>query len=187
MDSFLFALVVVFLTSMGGRDQLLVARLAQSLGQSAALLAAAMLVCTVTAAIMAYAGASISGMLPGPARQMLIAIALAIVAIELLWPVKLKPVAEPTRSLGAVALVLGVHQFSDAARFAVFALAAATVVAPLAGLGGALGGAGALFLGWSLGESLERGMPLRLIRLVLGSVAILLAAVVAVQARISAG
>ncbi len=186
MDSFLFALVVVFLTSMGGRDQLLVARLSEALGQNRALLGVAMAVCAATAAVMAYAGASIAAMLPGPARQMLIAIALAVAGAELLWPVKLKHAAEPTRSLGAIALVLGARQIGDAARFAIFALAAATVLAPMAGLGGALGGAGALYLGWSLGDSLERGLPLRLIRLVLGGVAILLAAVIAVQARFSA-
>ena len=186
MDSFLFALVVVFLTSTGGRDQLLVARLSVSLGQSSALLAVAMAVCAMTATVMAYAGASISAMLPGPAQQMLIAMALAIAAVELFWPVKLKQPSEPTRSLGAIALVLGVRQVGDAARFAIFALAAATVLAPMAGLGGALGGAGALYLGWSLGESLQRGLPLRMIRIVLGCVAMTVALVVAAQARMSA-
>lgn len=187
MDSFLIALVVVFLTSTGGRDQLLVARLSESLGQSGALLAVVMALCAATAAIMAYAGASIAAMLPGPAQQMLIAMALAIAAVELFWPVKIKQPVEPTRSLGAIALVLGARQIGDAARFAIFALAAATVLAPLAGLGGALGGAGSLYLGWSLGKSLERGLPLRMIRLTLGCVAMLVAIVIAVHARSNAG
>ena len=49
----------------------------------------------------------------------------------------------PTRSLGAVALVLLARQIGDGARFAVFALAAWTVWPVTAGLGGAIGGAAA--------------------------------------------
>lgn len=183
MDTFLFSLLAVALLSTGGRDQLLVARLAATLGPNRALLALAMAVSTASAAAMAWAGASIAALLPGPAAQMLIAFALLAAAAELLWPVHFVRPREPTRSLGAVGLVLLVRQLVDAARFAVFALAAASVVAPLAGLGGALGGAVSLALAWTLGEELERLLPLAAIRRVLGLVSLVLAAWIALGAR----
>lgn len=182
MDSFLFALVAVFLLSLGGKDQLLVARFTARLGQRKSLLALGMLVSAVTAAIMAYAGASISAMLPGSARLMLIAIALLIASVELFWPVRLREPKEPTRSLGAIGFVLLYRQIGDAARFAVFAFAAATALAPLAWLGGALGGAGAILFGWSMGADLETRIPLKKTRFTLG----VLTALIAIWAGLSA-
>ncbi len=175
MGSLLFALVIVFLASFGARDQLLVARISGALGQSGALLGVAVFASAVTAGGMAIAGASISAILPAPQQDLLVAIGLAMAAIELIWPVRLRVQREPTRSYGAIALVMMVRQICDAARLGAFALAAATISAPPVGLGGALGGAGALYLGWSMGDRLELRLPLRAIRLTMGALAILAA------------
>ena len=183
MDSFLFAFAAVLLLSIGGRDQIMVARFSARLGQSGALLAVAISVSAATAAVMAYAGAHIAALLPVPAQHMLIAIALGVAALELFWPVRLREAKEPTRSLGAIAIVLLARQIGDAARFAVFAFAAATVLAPLAWLGGALGGAGAMLLAWTMREELEVRLPLRKIRIALGVIVLMAAVWIALSAR----
>ncbi len=132
---------------------------------------------------MAWAGATIAALLPGAAQSMLIGFALLVAAVELFWPVRMKIPSEPTRSLGAFSLVLLTRQIGDAARFAIFAFAAATALAPMAGLGGAIGGAAALYFGWSMGERLEHVLRLRSIRLMLGGVTLVLAVAIMLGAR----
>jgi len=55
---------------------------------------------------------------------------------------------EPTRSLFAAALVLLMHQAADAARFITFAIALLTYAPIPAAVGGAMGTAFALTMGW---------------------------------------
>ncbi|WFL76208.1 hypothetical protein P7228_09365 [Altererythrobacter arenosus] len=183
MDSFLLPLIATFLISLGGRDQLTVARLAERLGPAPGLLAAGALVSTATAALMATAGLTVAELLPSAAKQMLVAFALLAAAIELFWPVRMKAPTEPTRSLGAIALALFFRQIGDGARFAIFAFAAATVLAPMAAIGGALGGFAALLLGWMMRGELERRLPLRGIRIALGGALAIAAIVLALSAR----
>lgn len=183
MDSFLFPLVAVFLASLGGYDQLLVARFSALSGQGRGLLAAALVACVISAGAMAWAGEMIAALLPGSAQTMLIGFALLVAALELFWPVRMKIPSEPTRSLGAFMVVLLTRQIGDAARFVIFAFAAATVFAPLAGLGGAIGGSAALILGWSMGEKLELVLRLRVIRCVLGGVTLALAMAIMLGVR----
>ncbi len=183
MDSFLLPLIATFLISLGGRDQLTVARLADQLGPSNGLLATGALVSAITATIMAISGFIIARMLPGPAKQMLVAFALIAAAVELFWPVRIKRPKEPTRSLGAIGAVLFFRQIGDAARFAIFAFAAATVLAPMAAVGGALGGTVALFLGWTMRGELERKFPLRAIRIALGTVIAIIGVIIGLSAR----
>ena len=182
MDSFLLPLIATFLISLGGRDQLLVARLAQQLGPSRAMLLVAIAVSCLTAAVMAFSGHFIASLLPAKAKAMLVAFALGAAAIELAWPVKPAKPSEPTRSLGAFALVLVYRQVGDAARFAIFAFAAATALAPMAGVGGTMGGAAAMFLGWSLGDQIERRLPLRGLRIALAFLLAIAASVIALSA-----
>lgn len=181
MAPFLFAFVAVALVSLGGRDQLLVARLAEKLGRGAPLLAIAIAVSTISAALMAVAGLSLALMLPEPAADMLVAVALLVAAVELAWRSRAKVPEEPTRSLFAVSAVLLARQIGDAARFLVFAFAAGGP-AWLAAAGGALGGAAALAVGWATGADLDRA-PLRAIRLALAVVVALAAIVIALSAR----
>lgn len=186
MDTFLFSLLLVFALATGGRDQWLVARWADALGQRGSLLVIGMVSATLTAALMAWAGAGFAAQLPPRAARMLVAFALAIAGFELAWPVKIAEPQEPTRSLGAVAIVLAARQVGDGARFAVFAFAAGANLPATAALGGALGGGAAIALGWSLGgEGLAR-LPLRPIRLVLAACLILAALFIGLNARYAA-
>lgn len=167
MDGFLLALLLVAGLATGGRDQLMVAQWAASLGQSAQLLGVAVLCACLSAAAMAWVGAEFAALLPRRAAQMLVAFALAIAAAELALPVRMKEPKEPTRSLAALGIVLLARQIGDGARFAVFALAAWTVWPVTAGLGGALGGAAAVALGWAAGPEALARWPLRPLRIAL--------------------
>ncbi len=186
MDGFLLALLLVFALAMGGRDQLMVAQWTSALGQSAALLVLAVLVSCISAGAMAWVGAEFAALLPRRAAQMLVAFALGIAAFELALPVRLKAPQEPTRSLGAIGIVLLARQIGDGARFAVFALAAWTAVPITAGLGGALGGAAAVAAGWGLGAETLARWPLRIVRLALAGGLALAALFIGLDARFAA-
>ena len=183
MPSFLFAFVAVLLVSIGARDQLLIARLAQALGRRASLLLIACASAVAISALMAWGGAAIAAIVPPSGKAMLVAIALFLAAVELFWPNREKTPKEPTRSLFAFGIVILARQLGDAARFLVFALAAATGVPWLAGAGGALGGCAALALGWMLAGDLETKWPLRAIRGVLGTVILITALFIGLSAR----
>ena len=114
MSSFLFGFAAALLLTIGARDQLLVARLAGPLG--AIILLAALVAAVFTAGLMALAGYAIAQMLPDAARRMLVAIALVVAAVELVWPGRDKRPKEPTRSPFAAFVVLLARQWGDAAR-----------------------------------------------------------------------
>ena len=181
MAAFLLALVTVFAVSLGGRDQLLVARLSERLGKGGGLLAVGLLASAASALLMAAAGLAMALVLPGAAADMLVAIALLVAAVELAWQRRPKLPEEPTRSLFATFAVLFARQAGDAARFCVFAFAAGGS-AWLAGAGGALGGAAALGLGIAAAGELE-SWPLRAIRLMLAGVLSIMAVAVGLAAR----
>ena len=183
MDTFLLTFLLVIAVSLGGRDQLVVARLSDALEQSWSLLVVGALVCVASAGMMTLAGATLADVLPPQAADMLIAFALAIAAFELYWPVRLKAMEEPTRSLGAVGIVLLARQLGDAARFVIFALAAEATYPSVTVVGGALGGFAALALGWTMGVELEAKVPLRPIRLALGTCLIFAALLIGLNAR----
>ncbi|MDJ0643170.1 MAG: TMEM165/GDT1 family protein [Erythrobacter sp.] len=183
MDAFLFTLLLVVAVSLGGRDQLIVARLSEALQQSWPLLAVGAVVSSVSAGLMALAGATLADILPPRAADMLVAFALAIAAFELFWPVRLKAMEEPTRSLGAAGIVLLARQVGDAARFVIFAFAAEATYPLVTVIGGAIGGFAALSIGWTMGARLERQIPLRPIRLAIGACLIIAALVIGLNAR----
>ncbi|MBD59229.1 MAG: hypothetical protein CL808_03795 [Citromicrobium sp.] len=180
MSSFLFGFAAALLLTIGARDQLLVARLSRSLG--GVILFAGLLAAVFTAGLMAMAGDVIAGLLPAAAKQMLVAIALAVAAVELFWPTREKTPKEPTRSPFATFVVLLARQWGDAARFLLFALAAATALPAYVAAGGAVGAGLALAGGWALGEELD-ALPLRVLRLAMGAIVLLAGLVLGLGAR----
>lgn len=184
MPSFFLSLIAVLLTSMGSRDQLLVAQLSASLGRNIGLLVTGWLSAIAAAAAMAWAGQAAAQILPPEGKTMLVAIAMLLAGVELAWPNRGKPVKEPTRSLFAVALVLFSRQLGDAAGFLVFALAAATGSSLLAGVGGALGGGIAVTIGWMAGRELSaRRALLRMLRVALAAIVLLAGVIIGLSAR----
>lgn len=186
MDSFLFSLLLVFGLALGGRDQWLAARWSDALGKSTPLLLAGMATAALSAATMAWAGAEFATLLPRPAADMLVAFALGLAGLELAWPIRSRAPQEPTRSLGAITIVLLARQIGDGARFVIFALAAWADLPLTAGLGGALGGAGAFALGWAAGGAGLGRWPLRPVRLAFAASLIVAAIFIGLNARFAA-
>mgnify|MGYP000318332191 CR=1 FL=1 len=180
MSSFLFGFAAALLLTIGARDQLLVARLANTMGGFALL--AALVAAALTAGLMALAGDVIAQMLPVVAQRMLVAIAMIVAAVELFWPAREKRPKEPTRSPFAAFIVLLARQWGDAARFLLFALAAATALPAHVALGGAAGAWVALAGGWALGEDLE-ALPLRAFRLAMGMIVLIAGVLMGLGAR----
>jgi hypothetical protein len=191
MDSFLFCLILVAAIALGGRDQLMIAQFSDALARRAGgeirrpvpLLVLGLLSAVLTAAAMTWGALTIAALLPLRAAHMLVALALGIAAFECAWPVRLKPPREATRSLGAIALVLGWRQLGDAARFVIFALAAAATLPAAAFLGGALGGAAMVGLGWTLGARDLARLPLAWWRRALALALFLAALAIGLNAR----
>ncbi len=176
MSGFLFAFLAALLSGIGARDQLTIAGLVARQGQRFGLLAVAVLCSVVTAWIAAWAAGMVLPILEGNTRagQLMIAIALGFAGGEMLVLGARKPPEEPTQSLGATGIVLTAHQLTDAARFFIFAIAAATAAPVPAFVGGAAGGIAVVVLGWIAGADL----PLKLtgwLRRGLGLLSLLLA------------
>ena len=184
MPAFFLALLAAALLSLGARDQLLLARLANvRRSGNAALVAVALLVTALSSGIMAWGGTMVAGLLPPAAKSMLVAFALMAAAVELAWPRRDTVPTEPTHSLFALFAVLLMRQLSDAARFGIFALSAANGVPLMSALGGWLGGAAVLLLAITAAEEMSHPARLRPVRLVLAALCAIAAAVIALGAR----
>jgi len=183
MDAFLLCLILTFAIAFGGREQLIMAQFTQELERTTALLAMGVLCATISASAMAYFGASIASLLPQRAADMLVAFALAAAAVELAWRVKVKPMKEPTRSIIAIGAVLLFRQIGDAARFVIFAFAAGAAYPTTALIGGAIGGAAAVALGWYVGLARLERFPLRWIRAAFAFCLIVAALLIGLNAR----
>ncbi len=183
MPSFFFALVAAAAVTAAGREAARVAWLAAGLGPSVALLVTAWIAATLACALSAWIGAGLGARLGGDGKAMLVAFALLVAGIELLVLRPLAAPAEPTASLGAIALVLGAAQLTAAAGFLVFALAAATAGPWLAAAGGAVGSGAALGAAWALGGEWHTRMPLRALRYGVAAALIVAALATGLSAR----
>jgi hypothetical protein len=175
MSGFLFALIASIVVGIGARDQTLIAALSERQGARPAVLVLAVLSACASAAAATWAGVQVTPMLVPAAQTMLVAMVLALAALELLFIRPLRTPAEPTESLFAFGVVLLAQQVTDAARFVIFALAAASQFPAATTLGGAIGGSVTVLAGWLLAGEL-RHWPLSMIRRVLGVAMLVLAA-----------
>lgn len=183
MTAFLFALVAAFAAGFGARDQQLVAGLRDRLGQSAGLLWVAVASAVATAFAAAWFGMLLGTSMSMDAATMFVAIALLVASVECAWPVRRVEPVEPTRSLGAISIVLFARQLTDAARFLVLAVAAAYAAPEMAALGGAVGGAASVAFGWLVGgEGLAR-LPVSTLRRLLAAILLLMAILTGLSAR----
>jgi hypothetical protein len=174
MPSFFLALLAAAAATAGGSEAVRVGRLAAALGSGMGLLVACWLACVGACALAAWLGAGIAAELVPAGKAMLVAVALLLAGLELLVLRPGRPPAEPTRSFGAILLVLSAAQLTAAAGFLVFALAAALATPGLAAAGGALGSGAVLTVAWSAGAAWEARVPLGALRY--GMAALLLAA-----------
>ena len=181
MSGLLFAFLATLLAGIGARDQLTVAGIAARQGQRPGLIMTAMATSIATASAAAYGGALLAPLMGGDARLVFAALALAFAGAEMLVFSARRMPDEPTQSLGATAIVLSAHQVTDASRFLILAIAAATHAPISAGLGGALGGTTIVLAGWLAADKLP-GRQLAMIRRLVGAGLLILAAVVAMKA-----
>jgi len=164
LPSFFLVLLAAAAATLGGHEAVRVARISAALGQGAGLLAASWLACIVACFLAARLGAGIAQQLVPDAKAMLVAIALLLAGLELAVVGPGKVPVEPTRSFGAIAIVLSAMQVTAAAGFLVFALAAATGASWLAAAGGALGSGMVLTAAWAAGAEWEARLPLKMLR-----------------------
>lgn len=184
MPALFLALLTSALAMLGGRPARLTARMAEASRGSAGLLVVAWLCAAASSASAAWAGRLLAPEVAAPAaKAMFAALALGLAAIELIVARDRAVPAEPTRSLGATALVLFAGQLTDAARFLVLALAVATGAPVLAAAGGTLGTGAVLSAAWAMAGEWDLRVPLRAIRLWAGALFALAAIVVALNAR----
>jgi hypothetical protein len=174
VGSFYFTLLAVLISGLGARDQMTVAGLSLRQGARPGVLVVGLVVSVVTASFAAWAAALIAPVMAPRARLFLSALALALAGGESLLIVSRNRTKEPTRSLGALAIVLLSYQLTDAARFLVFAIAVATDAPAPAGIAGALGGAALLGGAWFSPQEVSRPV-LVVLRRGLGAAMIVLA------------
>ena len=184
MTGFLLAMIATFLAGFGARDQVLVATFAERQGQRPALLLVALASAVVAAAAAIWLAAAFAPELTAPVRRMLAVLALGLAALEMLLSRPHRRPDEPTQSLGAFGIVLLAQQLTDASRFLLFAISVASILPGAAGLGGALGGAAVVVVGWGGGRALL-DLPLLRIRRWLGGALLVLAAGLVVLFRMT--
>ncbi|SFG47807.1 hypothetical protein SAMN05518801_13215 [Novosphingobium sp. CF614] len=148
MPAFYLTLIAVLLAGIGARDQVTIAGLAQRQGRRPGVLIVALLSAVLTAAFAAWAATIMLAELPPPARTIFAAIALGMAGIESMVLVPRRDPREPTHSLGALVLVLVMHQVTDAARFLVFGMGVGLAGPVPAGVAGMLGGSLLIAFAW---------------------------------------
>lgn len=155
MPAFYLTLIAVLLAGIGARDQVTVAGLALAQGRRPGVLIVA-LACAVTTAVFAAGAARIVlAELPPPARTIFASIALGMAGLESMVLAPRRDPREPTHSLGALLLVLLMHQVTDAPRFLVFGLGVGLAGPVPAGLAGILGGCTLVTFAWAWPHLLE--------------------------------
>lgn len=146
----MLAFIAVLLAGTGARDQLAVAALARSQGSRPAVLIVGLAISMVTALLAGWAAAMLAPALNSDARLFLAALALGFAGLEALLLRPARQAVEPTRSIGALTIMLASQQLTDAARFLIFGIALA-VNAPLpSAIGGAAGGMVLLGCAWAV-------------------------------------
>lgn len=175
MPAFYLTLVAVLLAGIGARDQVTVAGLAERQGQRPGVLLVALLSAALTAGFAAWAAGVMLAELPPPARAIFAAIALGMAGIESMVLMPRRDPREPTNSLGALLLVLLMHQVTDAARFLVFGMGVGLAGPVAAGAAGLVGGCLLVAFAWARPD-LMRHPAARLIRRVVGALLTLAAA-----------
>lgn len=183
MPGLFLSLIACLVVTIAGREQLRVARLADGLGPAPPLFVAIAISAIASSALAAWLGSLLAPMMPAAGKQMFLALALLLAGLEVALLRAGKKPAEPTRSFGAILVVLFSAQLTDAARFLVLALAVATAEPVPAAIGGALGSGIALCMAAGLAGQWEARVPTRIIGWTVGGLLVLIALVLGLSAR----
>lgn len=189
MTAFFLSFLGALLLGAAGRDGVRVARLsagsgpATGLGAAPGLMLAIWLSALAASALAAWVGAWLAPQMPLAAREMLVALALGLAAVELLVLKPGRAPAEPTRSTGAILIVLAGAQVTDSARLVIAALAVLTREPWLVAAGGTLGSGAALTLAAMAGGEWERRISLRALSIGLAALLLLAALIIGFSVR----
>lgn len=170
MSSLFLSFLACAIVAGAGAEGVLVARLTAALGSHHGFVAVLWASAIVSSALAAVVGTAIGPMLPPDGKLVFTGLALALASAELFLRGAGRRPIEPTRSLGAIFLVLLARQATDSARFIVVALAAATAAPAMAAAGGALGTGAVLTIASVAAARWEAVMPLRLMRMAAAAV-----------------
>lgn len=161
MTGFLLAFVACLALMVPGRDAVRVAGLAERLGPGAGLLVAVWLSALASNALAAWLATVLAPTMPPAARLMFLAFALVLGAAELVLRCMPRVPREPTRSTGAMLLVLFASQMTDGARLLVMAAALYTAQPVTAAAGGALASGAVLTCAMLAGGQWLARVPVR--------------------------
>ncbi|RKF21790.1 hypothetical protein D6851_07150 [Altericroceibacterium spongiae] len=183
MSAFFLAFLSCLGMTFAGREQVLVARLSGRLGQGRGLLVLVWLSSIGTSALAAWLAKSMTPLLVPTARQLFVGFALGLAGLDLLLGRQRRLPVEPTRSLGAIGLVLFTGQLTDSARFLILALSVLTGAPFWVASGGIIGSGAALTVAWMAGEFWEKRLPLRVFQYVAGGLFLLASVMVLLFAK----
>jgi putative Ca2+/H+ antiporter (TMEM165/GDT1 family) len=163
MSGFFLALLACLALIVPGRDGVRVAQLAERLGPGAGLTMSIWLSVLASNALAGWLATLLAPAMPGQARLMFLAFALVLGALELVLRRNPRAPQEPTRSTGAILLVLLASQMTDGARLLVVAVALYTAQPAAAAAGGALASGAVLTLAMLAGGAWRSRLPFRLV------------------------
>ena len=177
VDALMAALVVAALAQIGDRPAWLAAILADRYRSAGVVIVAALLAVAAASGIAAVLGALLALKLTPEAKQLLLALALAMQGGGALWPGKPPERLDGWKLPGFITAFAGLFilLFGDGVQFVVMALAARTPVPALAAVGATLGGLVPLAAAAVLGERGWVALPLATARRVIGGVMLLAA------------
>lgn len=178
------ALVAAALAGVGDRPAWLAAVLADRYRSTGTIIIGAMLALAAASGIAAALGALLAPQLTPEAKQLMLALALALQGSGAWWVGKPPERLDGWR-LGAFltsALGLFILQFGDGIQFVVLTLAARTPVPALAALGATLGGLVPVAVAAVLGERAWTALPLLTLRRAIAAVFLLAALWLALDA-----
>ncbi len=178
MPAFFLTFIAVVAAMVAGRDAMRVARLRSTLGWTGPLVVTVLLAAFAGAGLAAWIARGIAPLIPADFKPFVVAVALLLAGLEVLLRTPPEKPREPTRSMGAITLVLLLGMVTDASGFIILSLAIATGEALLAAAGGAMG-ALVVLVGAIVAAEDWQALPLEVMRRVVGAGLILAAAVIA--------
>jgi putative Ca2+/H+ antiporter (TMEM165/GDT1 family) len=171
VDALVPAFLAALLAEFGDKTQLLTIILAARFGRPGPVLAGVAVAAIANSLIAAIGGALIAGMVPFRAFNLLLAIALIFAGGGALLPQKQPDMGIYDRLGVFVACLISffILELGDKTQFLTFAFAARSSTPLLAGAGGAAGVIAASLPAVALGAALPKTLPLRPIRIGVGT------------------
>lgn len=182
MPAFFLTFVAVAAAMLAGRDAVRVARLRAALGWGGPLLVTAVIAALAGAALAAWIAGELAPLIPAAFKPIIVAVAIGLAGLEVLLRVPPAQPKEPTRSMGAITLVLLLGMVTDASGFTILALAIATGEPLLAAAGGAFGALVVLVGAIVAGQDWQH-LPLSALRRIVGSGLLLAAAAIVINSQ----